>query len=300
LFAQTIDKAAGLIGEPDVAAATRDRANRVRNSLPISEYFARKAKLNAARDNDVRGMEGITLRGGIDQSIADLDAVNEYNPLLRAIMEAAQTPGSVIPEQFLGVDPSDADKAAVEAANVILGLTASKTVVKPVPLTAKQDAHISREMAKALERLWPSRVAGLVVKSAPERRYTLAMAYPANKPDAVKALDGHRDFASPEAVENAAWDYLRNGGKVGLQHEDGTDGAGKVVESYIHRGPDWPITAADGSKQMIKSGDWLIGIVWSDDAWDMVKRGAVKGVSAQGSVKRRAANRADINNLRGK
>ena len=72
-------------------------------------------------------------------------------------------------------------------------------------------------------------IAGRVVKADGARRYTLAVAYPANKPDVGVARDGHRDFAGPEAVQDAAWNYLKEHRIVGAWHEDGTQGAGEVV-----------------------------------------------------------------------
>lgn len=134
----------------------------------------------------------------------------------------------------------------------------------------------------------PEGVAGAVVKSDAAQRYTLCVAYPADKPDVARAADGHRDFASKAALEDAAWTYLTKSPKVGLWHEQGTDGAGDVVESYIYRGPDWTVTAADGSSQVIKSGDWLLGIRWSPETWPLVRDGRGRGVSMQGSARRRA------------
>lgn len=134
----------------------------------------------------------------------------------------------------------------------------------------------------------PPGVAGKVVKSDSARRYTLTLAYPADKPDVAVALDGHRDFAGKQALENAAWTYLTKSPAVGLWHEDGTEGAGEVVESYIWRGPDWTVTAADGSEQVVKSGDWLLGIRWSEQAWPLVRDGQGRGVSMQGKATRRS------------
>ena len=142
-------------------------------------------------------------------------------------------------------------------------------------------------------------VAGMVVKSTEEQRYTLTVAYPANKPDVGVAQDGFRDYASAEAVEKAAWSYLRKSPKVGLWHEDGTDGSGDVCESYIYRGPDWNIQATDGSTQVIKSGDWLMGIIWSEATWPLIKQGLVGGVSPQGKARRNMTpDPESIKNLR--
>lgn len=138
------------------------------------------------------------------------------------------------------------------------------------------------------EEAWDgTSIAAKLIKSVPERRYTLHCAYPCNKPDAVVAADGFRDFASAEAVENAAWSYLTKSPKVGLYHQHGTEGAGSICESYLYRGPNWEITASDGTTQMIKAGDWMIGVIWSPDTWTLLKSGRIKGVSMQGSAVRR-------------
>lgn len=141
-------------------------------------------------------------------------------------------------------------------------------------------------------------LSGVVVKADAPRRYTLTVAYPANKPDVAVAQDGHRDFASESAVEEAAWNYLHKSPKVGLWHKDGTDGAGDVVESYVYRGPDWHLTAADGSEQVIKAGDWLLGIRWTPETWPLVEKGLIGGVSPQGRAKRRTPTTDAVANLR--
>lgn len=141
-------------------------------------------------------------------------------------------------------------------------------------------------------------IAGLVVKSETPRRYTLTVAYPADKPDASVAADGFKDFAGKGAVEDAAWSYLTKSPAVGLWHADGTDGAGQVVESYIYRGPDWTVKAADGSEHTVKAGDWLLGIVWSPEAWAQVESGDIGGVSMQGRAMRRTPTAEAVASLR--
>lgn len=122
-----------------------------------------------------------------------------------------------------------------------------------------------------------------VFKTSDERRYTLGVAYPANRPDVGKAADGFRDFAGPEALEQAAWSFMRKGARIGLDHAAGTDGAGTVVESYIYRGPDWPQPGG----YVVKAGDWLLGVVWEVQPWQAIKAGQRNGLSPQGSARRR-------------
>lgn len=141
-------------------------------------------------------------------------------------------------------------------------------------------------------------VEGLVVKQQEELRTTLVVAYPANKADAAVAADGHRDFASKEAVRDAAWNYLKKSRNIGLRHEDGTDGAGEVVESFLWPAEDWTVKAADGSEHVVQEGDWMLKIRWSPEAWEMVKSGEIGGVSMQGRAARRKPSAAAVASLR--
>lgn len=128
----------------------------------------------------------------------------------------------------------------------------------------------------------------VVLKAAAERRFTLGVAYPANKPDVVVAADGHRDFASPDALEKTAWEWMSKHRDVNLFHRADTSGHATVVESYIYRGPDWRITSpVDGQAYVVKAGDWLLGTIWDEPGWELVKRGLVNGWSPEGGARRR-------------
>lgn len=125
------------------------------------------------------------------------------------------------------------------------------------------------------------------LRMEPEQHYTLGLSYPANRVDRQIAADGYRDFATPEVLEQAAWNFMRKSLKIGLLHHKGTDGHGEVVESYIYRGPDWEMTTPSGQKTMIKAGDWLLGVIWDDPTWDAIKRRKLTGLSPQAKVRRR-------------
>jgi Putative phage serine protease XkdF len=132
-------------------------------------------------------------------------------------------------------------------------------------------------------------VESAVLKADSAKRYTLSVGYPADTPDKAVARDGHLDFANAEEVEKAAWGYLRNYREVGAMHADGTEGAGELVESYIYRGPDWQT-----GDQVVKSGDWLIGVIWDEPTWDAIQKGELGGTSMQGGAERRTPTPADI------
>jgi hypothetical protein len=144
-----------------------------------------------------------------------------------------------------------------------------------------------------------------VVKSREEQRYVLVLAYPAMKRDVGRAKDGKIDFVRPEVVEKAAWNYMAGSRRVGISplgpftnHGDGTEGHAKVVESYIYRGPDWTHQAADGTEVVIKSGDWLVGLINDEVAWPLWKSGVMTGASPLGTARRRNADPADMAALR--
>ena len=118
----------------------------------------------------------------------------------------------------------------------------------------------------------------------PEQRYVLGIAYQAgNDPKIAKGADGARDYFTPEELEKACWSFLPGGAEVGLFHADSTQGHAEVVESYIYRGPDWDL----GDGVIVKAGDWLVGAILDEVAWDLHKRGLITGWSPQGVGKRR-------------
>lgn len=115
-----------------------------------------------------------------------------------------------------------------------------------------------------------------------EQRYVLGVAYQAGPdPRIRKGEDGGRDYFTPAELEKACWSFLPAGAEVGLFHADGETGHGTVVESYIYRGPDW-----DLGDVVVKSGDWLVGAILDDTAWQLYKAGKITGWSPQGAARR--------------
>lgn len=157
--------------------------------------------------------------------------------------------------------------------------------------------QVRRELAKAATSTHAD-VATLVVKAEEERRFSLGLSYPANKVDVAVAKDGFRDFAPPSVLEECAWRYMTKSRELGLYHEDGTEGHGTVVESYIYRGPDWTVAAPDGSQQVIKAGDWLLGVIWDEETWPLVKTGLINGFSPTGRAARRSPDPATLASVR--
>jgi hypothetical protein len=110
-----------------------------------------------------------------------------------------------------------------------------------------------------------------IAKSDEERRYTLGVVYPHSEYDSY----GH--WTDQSEIEKMAWLYMQESPMIGLMHEDGTEYSGQVVESYLYRGPDWHVNG-----QVVREGDWLIGVIWSPEAWELVKLGIIRGYSLQG------------------
>ena len=120
---------------------------------------------------------------------------------------------------------------------------------------------------------------------AEEQRYVLGIAYQAGPdPKIQRGADGGRDYFTAEELEKAAWSFLPGGADVGLFHgPDQTIGHFTVTESYIYRGPDWDL----GDGTVVKAGDWLIGGICDELAWQLYKTGRVTGFSPQGTARRR-------------
>jgi hypothetical protein len=136
-----------------------------------------------------------------------------------------------------------------------------------------------------------------VVKADPEHKYVLMVAYSANKMP-KRGADQRTDIASPDVLEQACWKFADNGFKVGLNHMDGTVGAARVVENFVHRGPKMRFVGPDGTQQTIRKGDWCVGMILSPKAWEMYKAGLIKGASPQGSAGRKAATSKTLARMR--
>src|SRR5437016_560936 len=103
------------------------------------------------------------------------------------------------------------------------------------------------------------------------KKYSLGVVYPA------KETDLHGDSMQLDELEKAAWKALGRKVSVGLMHRPGTSGAGTVVESYIYRGPKWTMKDVKGNQQVVDPGDWLMGVVWNDQAWNAIMNGQISG-----------------------
>lgn len=125
----------------------------------------------------------------------------------------------------------------------------------------------------------------LVVKQVEEQKFTLGPWYVPN------ALDAHEEWTDPDELQSALWDYVKKGNReIRLQHIKDTR-AGEWVEAMTLPFPmDCPLINPDTgqiTKRTFPAGTVMLGVVWDDWAWDMVKAGQIRGYSIGGSSERR-------------
>jgi hypothetical protein len=124
---------------------------------------------------------------------------------------------------------------------------------------------------------------GVAMADEPQR-FCLGIAYmPGPDPRISKGADGGRDYLTEAELEKAAWSFLRNGPQVNAFHMAGTEGCATVVESSIHRGPDWDL----GDGIVVTKGTWLVGAILEDRMWKAALDGKVNGWSPEGTARRR-------------
>ncbi len=87
--------------------------------------------------------------------------------------------------------------------------------------------------------------------------------------------DAHGDFATAEAIEKAAHDFLTKYRQIDTQH-DFEAGAGEVVESYIA-----PADMEIASESITK-GTWILVTKATDEIWEAIQKGEYTGYSLAG------------------
>lgn len=128
----------------------------------------------------------------------------------------------------------------------------------------------------------------LVTKAADERRYTMGVLYAPNRKDA------HGEFVDPETLQEALWEYVKQsadeGRQLNLQHgELGDVTVGEWVEVMA-----WPyeheievtVPGEATRKLRMPAGTTYMGVIWSEEAWPLVKRRQLTGYSMGGKAVR--------------
>jgi Putative phage serine protease XkdF len=117
---------------------------------------------------------------------------------------------------------------------------------------------------------------------AQEQRFVLGLAYQAGRDRRIRrGADGRKDFFTPDELEKACWRFMRDRRQQsGINHLDDTLGHIDPVENYIYRNPlPWDV----GNGLLIKAGDWVVGGILDEPAWQMRKSGLLTGWSPEGT-----------------
>lgn len=140
------------------------------------------------------------------------------------------------------------------------------------------------------------RYAASLLKASDEDRFLLCVVYSPNRMP-LRGADKRTDVASPRVLEKAAWRFMLNGARTGVDHQSGGEDACRVVENWVHRGPPWTVTSPAGVRETVKAGDWLVGLILSPKAWADYKAGRFGGVSMQGTATRRPPSKQTLKRL---
>lgn len=122
-----------------------------------------------------------------------------------------------------------------------------------------------------------------LIKSLGEKKFTLSPWY---IPD---QYDSENEWTDAIELQEALWGYVRNGDRqIRLQHNRDIV-VGEWVEAFALPFP-WtvPMHNTQGQQRDITypAGTILLGIVWTDSAWEKIKRGEITGLSIGGSAQR--------------
>lgn len=128
-----------------------------------------------------------------------------------------------------------------------------------------------------------------VVEKAADKRYTFGVVYQASNSADVPELDTHGEFALPDDLQAAQWDYVRKGNRnIYLQHGEASTVIGEIVDIVT-----WPyeveanFTIKDKvEKRIIPANSVWVGVVWTEEAWPLVKSGKISGLSMGGWARR--------------
>lgn len=125
--------------------------------------------------------------------------------------------------------------------------------------------------------------------TAVEKRYTFGVVYKATNVEDDPDLDLHDEFALVNDLQGAQWDYVRKGNRnIYLQHGDAANVIGESVDivtwpfevetEFLHKGKT--------KTEIIPANSVWMGVVWTEDAWPVVKSGEIGGLSMGGWAKR--------------
>jgi hypothetical protein len=139
---------------------------------------------------------------------------------------------------------------------------------------------IDEEEPEVLVAAKSAEIPGTIQKNA-EQRYTLGPWYVPNQKDA------HGEWTDPEELQKALWGYVENGDRdIRLQHNVNIV-AGKWVEAMMWpHAVEVPMLKADTNeivKTTFPAGTAFLGVQWEPWAWELVKKGEIRGFSIGGT-----------------
>jgi len=119
------------------------------------------------------------------------------------------------------------------------------------------------------------------IQKSDEQRYTLGPWYVPNRADA------HGEWTDSDELQKALWGYVESGDRdIRLQHNVEIV-AGKWVEAMTWPHPmEVPMLQADTgqiTKTTFPAGTVFLGVQWKPWAWELVKKGEIRGYSIGGT-----------------
>jgi hypothetical protein len=118
---------------------------------------------------------------------------------------------------------------------------------------------------------------------ADEKKFTLGPLYIPN------VLDAHKEWTDEEELQSAIWEYVRSGDRnIHLQHNrEVTAGEWVEIMTFPYE-LKVPMKKANGGTSEITypANTVFMGVLWKDWAWDLVKKGKLRGYSIGGKAKR--------------
>ncbi len=135
-------------------------------------------------------------------------------------------------------------------------------------------------------------------KAEEERRYTFGVVYKASSDTGgTPETDAHNEFVTATELQLATWGHVQAGDRrIYVQHGQipglGFKKAGEWVEIVA-----WPheqevelfLPTGERHKSIIPAGSVYMGVIWEPFAWEMVKKGLIRGFSFGGLAGRVAA-----------
>jgi len=96
-------------------------------------------------------------------------------------------------------------------------------------------------------------------------------------------VDKQGDIVPVKEIERAAHEFLKQFRNIDTEHNL-LSGKGVPIESYTLK-EDQTFTEPDGTESReFPAGTWILGIEWSDEAWDRIQAGELTGLSIFGEA----------------